>query len=416
MLRNVYPGWWLLAAITFTVAVVSGLTFHSFTFYITPMEETFGWSRAQTSVAAVVNMLVFSISAPLVGGWIDRWGVRSAVLVGTPVTAAGLLLLHFTTSLWQFYLFWGLVAAGRTWLTFIPSFLVAITWFRRRRGVAVSIASAGGVIGGIAVLPVVTRLIDSLGWEGSYLVTGIAVPVSVLPLLLVMRFTGERPPEGHDGEVAVHKGSAVHEYGFREALHTRTYWVIAGAYLLFWMGNDAFQPHLAPFFESRGLSQDEIARLLQATFVMALIGRLIVAATVDRVHALHYLNGAACGIMGLAMLAVTLSTDLGGLVVFAVLYGVGQVGPFLRPLLVARYFGTRSIGALSGLNETMNVGGVFIGPIVGGVIYDQTGTYTPAMVFFTASIALSMFFFATIRPPRQVAAPEATAGPVAAAV
>ena len=79
MLRNVYPGWWLLAAMTFTVAVVSGLTFHSFTFYITPMEETFGWSRAETSVAAVVNMLVFSISAPLVGGWIDRWGVEKVL-------------------------------------------------------------------------------------------------------------------------------------------------------------------------------------------------------------------------------------------------------------------------------------------------------------------------------------------------
>ncbi len=200
LLRNVYPGWWLLAAMTFTVAVVSGLTFHSFTFYITPMEETFGWSRAQTSVAALVNMLAFSISAPLVGGWIDRWGIRSAALVGTPVTAAGVLLLHFTTSLWQFYPFRAIVAVGRTWLTFIPSFLVAITWFRRRRGVAVSIASAGGVIGGIVVLSVVTRLIDSLGREGSYLVTGIAVSVSVFPLLVVMRFTGEQPPKGDDGE------------------------------------------------------------------------------------------------------------------------------------------------------------------------------------------------------------------------
>lgn len=80
--------------------------------------------------------------------------------------------------------------------------------------------------------------------------------------------------------------------------------------------------------------------------------------------------------MGVAVLAATLSTDVGGLVVFAILYGVGHVGPFLRPLLVARYFGTRSIGALSELNETMNIGGAFIGPIVGGVIYDRVGAYT----------------------------------------
>ncbi len=407
--RPIYHGWWVLAACLVMLTVTSGLTFFSFTFYVTPMEESFGWSRTQTSVAAVINMLVFSVAAPLSGIWVDRRGVRSAMLGGAVFTALGFLLLSWTTALWQFYASWGLVAFARTWMTFIPAGILVSRWFRRRRGLALSVVSSGSAFGGIIVVPMLARMIDVLGWEGSYRLTSLIIPIAVIPLTLIV--IRDRPedrglnPDGDEDEFSG-QGPRPHEmeqtFTFREALHTRAFWMIAGAYLLFWMGTDSFQPHQAPFFESRGLDRDDVARILQVTSLMALGLRFGLLAFIDRVHGVRHLGAFTALCFAVAMAAVIVSTELTGLALFAFFYAVGQAGgPVVRPLLLSRYFGTVAMGALMGFGELMNVGGIFIGPILGGVLFDRTGSYDLALAFYAVSVLLSIPFFVLALPPRR---------------
>jgi cyanate permease len=71
---------------------------------------------------------------------------------------------------------------------------------------------------------------------------------------------------------------------------------------------------------------------------------------------------------------------------------------------MSRYFGTAALGALMGLGEAMNVGGIFIGPILAGVIFDQTGSYNPALVIFAGSIGASALLFLFAAPPRTFVA------------
>ncbi len=74
--------------------------------------------------------------------------------------------------------------------------------------------------------------------------------------------------------------------------------------------------------------------------------------------------------------------------------------PMGETLIRARYFGTRALGRLTGINEVLNVGGVFIGPILGGVIFDRTGEYGPALLFYAGSLALAALVYAFAVPPR----------------
>ena len=119
--RGVFYGWWLLAAMTLIMTIGPSLTWGSFTFYITPLEDQFGWSRTQTSIAAVITQVLFAVSAPCVGWWIDHRGARSAMLIGTVFTSVGFLALATTSHLWQYYVYWAFVAFWRTWIAWIPA-------------------------------------------------------------------------------------------------------------------------------------------------------------------------------------------------------------------------------------------------------------------------------------------------------
>jgi sugar phosphate permease len=407
-LRQVYYGWWIVAATTIVAMAVTSIAMNAFTFYITPMEASFAWSRTDTSVAAVANAASFSIAAPLAGLWVDRRGVRSAMVGGVLLTSAAFVGLHFTTALWQFYILWAVVAFARTWVTFIPVGILVSRWFRRRRGLALTIVSTGPALGGIVVLPVVSALIGRLGWEGAYLVSAAVLPLVVVPGVLVIR---ERPRDIgllQDGDplpspsVAGAGPTLDDGLTFRDTLRTRSFWVLTAALLLFWMASDSIQPHFAPLFESKGFAGEEAARILQATFAVGLAARFGMLFAIDRVARPRMVGSAAAVCLGVAMLVVVANTAAAGIAGFALLYGVGQACvPILRPLLLSRYFGTVSLGALMGLGELLNVGGIFIGPLLAGVFFDRTGSYNPALFFFAGSLAVSAVLFLGAGPPKR---------------
>jgi len=77
--RQVYRGWWLLAASVAAMAIGSGVSFWSFGLYIEPLESEFGWSRTEVSLGFSISFVIAGISGPAVGRWIDaRRGPRSS--------------------------------------------------------------------------------------------------------------------------------------------------------------------------------------------------------------------------------------------------------------------------------------------------------------------------------------------------
>jgi len=403
---RVFYGWWLLAALTLVMTIGPAFTWNSFTFYVTPIEAEFGWTRTQTSVAAVITMLLFATSAPCVGWWIDHRGARSAMLIGTVLTAVGFVALATTTRLWQWYVYWGFVAFWRTWIAWIPATILAARWFNRRRGMALGIVTAGVPIGNIIVLPYLAAVIERLGWQTGFVLTAVVVPAVFIPITLLL--VRERPESmglqqdgGEAPAAAVRVHHAQHEFTAGQALRTRAFWVVTIGFLFMYMGSDSFVPHQAPFFESRGFSIEAAARILAVVAFVQLVIRATMLFFVDRVSQVRLLMSVPSLALGVGIAAVMLSTDVAGLAAFVVFYGFGQaVLPMGETLIRARYFGTRALGRITGINEVLNVGGVFIGPILGGVIFDRTGEYGPALLFYAGSLVLAAVVYAFAAPPR----------------
>ncbi len=135
---------WFVAVITMA-ALVAAAGFRSSTgALLEPLEEDFGWSRATTSGAVSLNLILYGLTAPFAAALMERFGLRRVVVVALTLVAIGSGLTLVMTSAWQLWLLWGFaVGAGTGALALVFGAIVANRWFVTPPG-----PGHGGLLGG----------------------------------------------------------------------------------------------------------------------------------------------------------------------------------------------------------------------------------------------------------------------------
>jgi hypothetical protein len=190
--RGIHRAWWV-AAITMA-ALVAAAGFRSSTgALLEPLEAEFGWSRATTSGAVSLNLVVYGLTAPFAAALMERFGVRRVVAAALLLVALGSGLTLVMTSPWQLWLLWGFaVGVGTGSLALVFGAIIANRWFVRHRGVVVGVFSAASSTGQLVFLPAIAQLADGPGWRwAAGLVSVFALLLSPL-VWLVMR---DRPAD-----------------------------------------------------------------------------------------------------------------------------------------------------------------------------------------------------------------------------
>lgn len=412
--RRLFYGWWLLAASVSAMALGSGVSFWAFGFYVRPLEQEFGWSRAEVSLGFSAALLVSGISGPFVGRWVDVRGPRSAILVGTVLTAASYILLASTSTLWQWYLFSAVNAVVRQLMFFIPFMALISRWFTRRRGIAVSILGTGFSLGGFVVVPVVGLAIESLGWRSAMLLSGGAVAALFLPLgLWVVRNTpsdmglhpdgDEAPPARADGSTPA-PGSAAEGVTLGQALRTPLFWALSGALMLFFYGMFGWLVHQVPFYESVGMSRGQAATIVSVTAGLSVVTRLIVGVIADRISRFEVVALSLALVLLGGMVTISVSTSPVAIALFLILWVIGTSGgPMIEALLLTRAFGVAHFATILGAVVVVETVGQILSPTLAGAIYDATGSYDGALLMFIGTFAGAFVaFLVASRLPRPL--------------
>lgn len=415
--RNVFYGWWLLAGSVVAMALGSGVSIWSFGLYISPLEDEFGWSRAEVSLGFSVSLLASGLTGPFIGRWIDARGPRLAIVVGATLTAATYILLATTTELWQWYAYNSVNAVFRQMMFFIPFQALLSRWFDRRRGIALGILGTGFSLGGLAVVPLMRLVIDHLGWDGAFIFSGIAIVGVFVPIgLLLVRNNPADVGTAPDGELPIkdegHGPRALTGLTLGQALTTPLFWVLALAVTLFFYGGFGWLVHMVPFYESVGVSRGVAAALVSIGAGVGMLTRLAFGLLADRVRRIE---NAAMGLLAFLMAGMTtliLDSGTAGIAVFVVLWIVGSGGgPLLEPLLVSRSFGLAHFGAILGaLIIVVETIGFTVGPAAAGAIFDSTGSYDWVLVMFLSAFATSfaLFYLAARLPLPSIPRPKPT--------
>ena len=406
--RKLFRGWWIVAASFVSLALVNGIAFWSFGLFIEPLEEEFGWSRAQVALGFSLSLGLSGLTAPLAGRWIDKRGPRSAIFIGAIAVGLTYVLLATTQSLWQWYLYLALNGLLRHFVFIIPFMALIARWFDRRRSVAASILATGLMVGGMVFVPVVRAMIDGFGWRTAFAATGITLSVSIVILLLtVIRDSpaayglepdGDAPPEDDTGEEEKSGGLTL-----REALHTRLFWALAAAMTLFPLGMVTWMSHSAPFYEWAGLSADTAALLISLSAGLAIVPRLLAGHFADRLPKLEYGAAGVAGLLTLAMAVLAVDHGPAGIIVFFPIFVLGFAlgGALFEALLLPRAFGVQHYATILGFVVILQTVGMVTGPTLGGAIYDATGSYDWVVRGMMAVfVATGLCFLVAARLPR----------------
>jgi MFS family permease len=415
-LRNAYYGWYLLVAAVVGMAIASGVSFWVLGYYVTPLEEEFGWSRTLLQTGISVSLLVSGLASPLAGKVVDRWGPRRSIILGTIFTCGSYLLLATTSTMVEWYLYFSINSFFRGFMFYIPFQVLISRWFERKRGRAVGIMAMGFSLGGF-LSPVMQQIIDNVGWDASFIFAAIILAVIFLPLGLFMvrdhphdmglEVDGEPAPAGREnGQPRLFSGLTV-----KQAMKTWNFWVIALAFATFFFAMFGWMFNGTPVYESMGISRETISIILVLQAVGGLISRPTFGLLAERIPSIELASVGLAAIMSLGMFILLILHDSNltlSIVLFLCCWMIGSAGgPVLEPLILPKTFGLAHFGAIMGTLFMFETIGQFLVPTVGGAIYEITGAYDLLLVVNIGCLGLSMVFFtlAHIIPNPRVSSP-----------
>ncbi|MGE5799072.1 MAG: MFS transporter [Syntrophaceae bacterium] len=405
MFRNLFYGWWIVAA-SFLISVYVGCCgFFGFTAMIDPIVTEFGWSYTEVSFASSLRGLEMGILAPVVGVLVDRFGPRKIILIGVVTIGAAFILLSLTQSLWMFYAAFILLAFGGGGCTSVVTLAVVARWFRRNLGKAMGITVSGFGASGL-LIPVVVWLIDSYGWRSAMVIQGVGMWVLGIPLALLIRNGPEEMGLIPDGAPLSKPGAAASsgrpeipdvEIPFRNALTSRPFIYLNIVEALRFTTLTAVVIHVMPYLATGGIPRETAGLVAAAIPLFSIPGRFGFGWMGD-VTDKRYVMALSFSFMAAGLVAFHFAEAWWPIALFLLLFSPGFGGNMvMRGAVIREYFGVRSFGKLAGITlGAASIGGV-IGPTLTGWVFDTYGTYNPVWVVFAAILVVAIFLSLKIR-------------------
>ena len=408
--RRIFYGWYLVAASFLSNTVTAGIYWQGFQVFFLPLIREYGWSRAALSGAFAMRQMETGIAAPLVGLAVDRLGPRKVIMLSAVMLSLGMALVGFTSNLLTFYLFFFIASLGASGTSHSISWAVAISrWFNRLRGTAIGIGTSGPTLAG-GVLLVLGWAVESFGWRAAVWAGAAVLFLVLVPLSLLVR---DRPedmglrPDGATLEEAstlpgkARAAAALEGTTVRQAIRERAFWAMTLLFSCLFLGQSGMQVHQVPFFQSdMSLSATEAAITVAVVLLLSGVGRVGGGVIADLVDVRLVLAGTVgLNVLSWVYLLLVPITSLALAIPYAVLFGI----PFgamvsVRPLLMVKLFGNRSLGLLMGLFQAGTLASGIFGPLIMGWLFDVQGTYRMSLFLFMAVSAAALPLVALIKP------------------
>jgi MFS family permease len=403
MNSKIYYGYWIVAFGSIIQAMYIGCVF-TFGVLFPSFEAEFGWSRATIAGASSIMTLVMGILGIFMGRVNDAFGPRIVLTVATALFAAGFLLMYRMNSVWELYLFYGLLGGLGMGAVEVVTLSTVARWFIQFRGLMSGIVKAGAGIGQVIIPLSAAILISTYGWRVTCLLIG-------APTLLIMVFAAQMVrrdpgqvglrPLGDDGHPNSQLSPSAGEGGltFSQALTTRGFSILSVVQFLQWFTALSIIIHIVPHGIDLGLKPSRAAMVLSTIGGCSILGRILLGSIFDRIGTKQSL--ATCFLMLiLAFFLLQASTDPRLMFVFALIYGIAHGGLFaIASPSVAQYCGMRSHGMIFGFVIFFGTLGGTAGPFLTGRIFDVTGGYDIAFWILIGFAILGLLLSLALRPP-----------------
>ena len=358
-----------------------------------PIAADLDAARAVPSMAYSLLMIGAGIGGIAMGRWMDRYGVMQPVLFGSVMLCLGALLASHAEGRWSLFIATGVLMGLLGKAAMIAPLVANVTrWFDRRRGLAVAIITSGQGLAGAVWPPIVQYFNDLVGWRGTFLYFAVFAAAAMVPTALLLR---PRPPI----VVSDRPAAGAPPDDERRVLDLPPH----VAQIMLWIAvigccTAMSVPivHLVSHVTDQGYTLEQGARVLSVLFVAAFVSRLGFGMLADRIGPVRTLLIGSVS-MAAMLLAFAFTTSYTGLFVSALLFGLGFSGVMpCYPLIIRVLFPVSQLGGRIAAQYMFAASGMALGGWLGGVIFDLSGSYSPAFLIafgFNAMNLVVMSFF-----------------------
>lgn len=372
-----------------------GIMFYGLPFFYDFWVQEFGWSRAEVTSGNAFAKIAVGFLGFGAGWMIDRFGPRILMLIGILLGGTALIGLGaFTTSLWQFYIFYTFSALGYMCGGPLPNQVLTSRWFDKARGKAMGFAYLGIGVGGMLAPQIAKQLNVAFGWQQALIVLGIIMIAIAFPMAW---FVKDNPPVA---KVQVNTPEAP-KISIASILKHRAFYLLLIGSMCSIGAVSATSQNLKLFFSlDLNYTQQQAANVISLVLASSIVGRLSMGWLADRI-AKKYVMIIIYSIVALSIPLLYFATTPGVIYVFAIIFGIGLGGDYMIiPLMAAELFGVRVMGRVMGLILTGDGLAEALAPLMVGYLRDVTGSYANG---FSALIVLAVIgVIAVILTPRKV--------------
>jgi MFS family permease len=385
-------------ALCFALSVLGRGLGESFTVFLLPISESFGWDRAEVVSVYSLSALAGGLASPLIGRLFDYSGPRGVYSLGLLLFGGAYLFAANANQLWQIQLSVGIsVGFGIALIGNVPNSILLGRWFGPRLPTAMAVVYSATGAGVLVLLPASQVLIDHVGWRGTYQIFGAGALLLLLPLLILpwqLFSTGlphlTKPAAADVSDEGWTLGSAMRHHAF---------WALFSTFFFTAIGMYAIAPQVVAYLIDAGFPPLQAATAWGFSGVVLLFGMLGVS-SLDGIIGRRpsVLFSYALSIVGICLLwLLQWYPNFWILTGFVVCFGsmIGSRGPLLTATAMKLFRGKR-VGTIYGSIAIGSGLGAAFGSWSGGLIHDVSHSYNPLLLYALVAVILGMIPFLVV--------------------
>ena len=390
-----FYGWAVVGAVFVILTITSGLGFYNASVILNAATTELDAEVGAVSGATALFFAISGVTGFLLSRQMEWRDLRWFYVGGAVLGATALVGLRWVDSVARLYVFFAVFGISFSLAGLVPSTTVVTRWFSRRRSVALSIASTGLSLGGIAITPISAWLIDQRTLSGAGPILAVVWIVGVLPIgILLVR---SRPsdlglePDGDPTPPPTDDLPRAVGASFRSARVTRFFVMMCLTYALIFFAQVGGLAHLFNLASER-TDKATAGTALSLLAFTSVLGRLLGGVIVLRIPS-KVLSTVLTLFQAFALVLLALSFSSVAIIVSAILMGI-SVGNLLmlQPLLLAEAFGVAEYSRIYSFNQLFSTIGVAGGPFALGLVHD-VADYRVAFLVAAAASFVGFFTF-----------------------
>ena len=354
----------------------------SFGVFQIPIEEEFGWLRADFSLAIAIQNLAWGIGQPLFSMIAEKYGDRKAIFLGSVLYAVGLIFSSYAVTPLAHQFLEILIGFGIAGMGFgVILAVIGRTTSEKNRSLALGIATSAGSLGQIIGPPVIEKLLQQMPWQEVFMVLAVIVMASMVLLPMIK----SKPPtamQGNDLSMSEVLGKALKDPSFAMIFLG---FFSCGFQIAFITAH--FPAYIAEMCSA--IPQNSVLRSMGiastsslGAFSIAIIGTANLVGTItagalgSRFPKKSLLSLIYLGRTIAAALFIMIPMTPDSVVIFSIVMGSLWLATVpLTSGLVGHIYGMKFMGTLYGIVFFSHQLGGFLGVWLGGLFYDQFGNY-----------------------------------------